>query len=160
MAGALRRERCCQRSKHAPRLDDAPEPPPSTTTSPPALRQHAAWNISVKNSDSLFESPGQTGSGATRSDVRSRCNQGPARSSSRNPDKGTTRTTIPATPSCKQAAQDQDSQIAGSAGWSASSSRPKPFSKPGALRSRIQDSVPGTRTRPAQNSMMMHPGRS
>ena len=36
MAGAPRRERCCQRSKHAPCLDDTPESPPSTTTSPPS----------------------------------------------------------------------------------------------------------------------------
>jgi len=42
MAEGPQRERCCQRSKHAPYLDDAPEPPPSTTTSPPALRQHEA----------------------------------------------------------------------------------------------------------------------
>ena len=72
------------------------------------------------------------GRGETGSAARSRCSQGPARSSSRNPERGATRTTIPAPPSCKQAAQDQDSQISGSAdSWSASSSRPKTFSKPG-----------------------------
>ena len=72
------------------------------------------------------------GRGETGPAARNRCSQGPARSSSRNPERGATRTTIPAPPSCKQAAQDQDSQISGSAdSWSASSSRPKTFSKPG-----------------------------